>query len=289
MMTISVQSWWAFLCAVAALNVLAWVVVAKTHYRRRHLLPAEVHTVRRLQLVLCAVYVFGCAFRSVIPVFDVPRLVMVDSWLSSVMVGRSVATIAELCFVAQLAVMLYELAQATGNRFARGVSFAAVPIIAVAEMFSWYSVLTTANIGHVVEETLWGVTVGLLVISLLAMRSRFAGSLRYVLDIACLAGMAYVAFMFLVDVPMYWSRWTADQMAGQTYLTLTQGLRDVLGHWSVSYRWQDWRHEVPWMTLYFSVAVWLSLSLVHAPVARKCPKCAKYHSGKDLTRGSCLS
>jgi hypothetical protein len=34
----------------------------------------------------------------------------------------------------------------------------------------------------------------------------------------------------------------------------------------VSHRWQDWQNEVAWMSLYFSVAVWLSIALVHAPV-----------------------
>ena len=33
----------------------------------------------------------------------------------------------------------------------------------------------------------------------------------------------------------------------------------------VSYEWKDWKSEVIWMSLYFSVAVWLSISLIHAP------------------------
>jgi hypothetical protein len=201
-------------------------------------------------------------------VYDIPRLVMVDSWLSSVMVGRSVATIAELCFVAQLSVMLFEVSRATSNMFARRVSFAAVPLIAIAECFSWYSVLTTANIGHVVEESLWGITAGLMVISLITMRSRSASPLRYVLDVCCAVGIGYVAFMFVVDVPMYWSRWLADEAAGRSYLSIAQGLSDVAGRWTVSHRWQDWQHEVPWMSLYFSVAVWFSMALIHAPIAR---------------------
>jgi hypothetical protein len=36
--------------------------------------------------------------------------------------------------------------------------------------------------------------------------------------------------------------------------------------WVVSHRWQDWRNEVVWMSLYFSVAVWISIALVHSPV-----------------------
>ena len=60
-------------------------------------------------------------------------------------------------------------------------------------------------------------------------------------------GVADVLFMFSVDVPMYWNRWT------------------------LSHQWQDWKSEVVWMTLYFSVAVWLSPWLVHAPIVGRRP------------------
>jgi hypothetical protein len=37
----------------------------------------------------------------------------------------------------------------------------------------------------------------------------------------------------------------------------------------VSHRREDWKSEVAWMTLYFSVAVWLSIALVHAPLPKR--------------------
>ena len=45
-------------------------------------------------LLLSAAYVFGCAFRSVLPRADVQRICLFDAWLSSVFVGRTVATVA---------------------------------------------------------------------------------------------------------------------------------------------------------------------------------------------------
>ncbi len=62
-----------------------------------------------LMLLLCAAYVFGCAFRSFLPRADVQRICLFDTWLSSVVVGRSVATVAEICFAAQWAIILYQL------------------------------------------------------------------------------------------------------------------------------------------------------------------------------------
>ena len=42
-----------------------------------------------LMLFLCAAYVFGCAFRSFLPRADVQRICLFDTWLSSVVIGRS--------------------------------------------------------------------------------------------------------------------------------------------------------------------------------------------------------
>src|ERR1700683_489995 len=115
MMSPGVLTWWSLLCAVGALNIAAWGVSAVALNRRQTVMSAEAYNARRWQLLLSAAYVFGCAFRSAFPVFDVPRLCVIDSWLSSVMVGRSIATIAELCFVSQWALMLREISRAADS------------------------------------------------------------------------------------------------------------------------------------------------------------------------------
>ncbi|MEJ6007643.1 hypothetical protein WG899_19005 [Paucibacter sp. AS339] len=269
-MTFSVATWWSLLCAVAVFNISAWMISSAALYRRQEHLPADAFALRRWQLLLSAGYVFGCAFRSALPVFDVPRIVLMDSWLSSVVVGRSVATIAELCFVTQWALMLREISHTTGSKVGRSAALMIVPMIAVAETFSWYSVLTTSNIGHVVEESLWGLSAALLVASLIAIWPRLSPRQRPLLAAWCACGVVYVLFMFMVDVPMYWSRWLADEAVGRNYLSLQQGLMDVSGRWTVSHRLQDWQSEMTWMTAYFSVAVWLSIALMHAPVPIPC-------------------
>jgi hypothetical protein len=228
-------------------------------------MPGRLYRLRRLQLVLSAVYVFGCAFRCAFPVYDVPRLCLFNHWLSSVIVGRSVATAAELCFVAQWALMLREISSATRSVAGRVASLAVVPLIAIAETCSWYSVLTTSNLGHVAEESIWGLCAALLVASVAAISPRCAAHRRPMLLGWCVAGMAYVTFMYVVDVPMYWARWLADEAAGRHYLSVVQGVLDVASRRVVSHRWADWRNEVAWMSLYFSVAVWISISLVHVP------------------------
>ena len=266
-MTLNVVSWWTFLCAVAVLNVTAWSVAAHSIRRNQSSMPVQAYAACRIQLALSAAYVFGCAFRSVLPVYDIPRLCLFDTWLSDVIVGRSVATFAELCFVAQWAFMLNIAGRAAGSLFAMTVSLLLVPLIATAEACSWYAVLTTSNLGHVAENSLWAVSVVLLTASMIAILPRYPGPRRWILIVWSAAGVAYVAFMFLVDVPTYWARYLADEAHGRHYMTIAQGLADAASRRVVSYRWADWKSEVVWMSLYFSIAVWLSISMMHARAA----------------------
>ena len=266
MMTDNVFLWWLFLCVVSGLNILAWSLSCAVLAKRRATMPPDAHATRRLLLILCAGYTLGCAYRAVMPVYDVPRLTLFDTWLASVFIGRSVATIAELCFAAQWALLLREFSRAGGSTFGSAAARLIVPLIVIAECCSWYSVLTTSNLGHAFEESIWGLCAVLIVVSLLTLTPRYNGRVRQLLWLWSAAGAMYVGYIYLVDVPMYWSRWIADEATGRTYLSFADGLHDILGRWVVSHHWHEWRSEVVWMTLYFSVGVWVSISLVHAPV-----------------------
>jgi hypothetical protein len=269
-MSSAVVSWWHFLCLLAAVNIVAWSLAALALRRHQAGMSARAYTACRIQLALSAAYVFGCAFRSVFPVYDIPRLGLFDTWLSSVAVGRSVATVAELCFIGQWALVLNATARSAGSVVARIVSLVLVPLIATAEICSWYAVLTTSNLGHVAENSLWAICAVLVICAMLALVPHLPAARRRALFGWCAAGLTYVAFMFCVDVPTYWARHVADQAANRQYLSIAQGLADVAHHRVVSYRWADWKSEVVWMTLYFSIGVWFSISLTRprGPAAR---------------------
>lgn len=212
-------------------------------------------------------YVAGCAFRSVLPVYDVPRIVLIDSLLSSVIVGRSVATVAELAFAAQWALMLHAIASLGHSPFGQAISVAIVPLIVLAEGCSWYAVLRTEQRAHAIENAVWGFAAALLVAGLLVIGPARIEQLYQTTIAWCVGGAAYVAFIFFFDVPMYLSRWHADKTKGRDRLSLALGVVDVCRRRIVSYSWEDWRNEVLWMSLYFTVGVWSSLSLVYAAIA----------------------
>jgi hypothetical protein len=246
-----VAIWWCFLLVISAVNVTLWLQL-RSRFGKTWVEPL---------LLLSAAYVFGCAFRSVLPRADVQRICLFDTWLSSVMIGRSVATVAELCFAVQWAIVLRELGKLTHSDTAKNISRLIVPLIAIAECCSWYAVISTDFLGSVVENSLWAVTFLLIAIALTRLHFAFRGVAQLVIA-ATAAGVAgYVIFMATIDVPMYAARWQADAASGKQLLGLLAGLHDVAARWVVTRDFARWQDEIPWMSLYFSVAVWTSLAL----------------------------
>jgi hypothetical protein len=265
-LTSGVMAWWAALCGLGVCNVCVWHLSARAVRRRRARVEPAVYLWQWQQLLLSAVYVLGCGFRSILPRADVQRIGLYDSWMSSVMVGRSVATVAELCFMAQWALLLHTIARHAGCRFGVIVSWLVVPLIVAAELCSWAAVLTTSYLGNVAEESLWALSASLLIVSCLRLWPRSRRAYRYFLAAALAFGGAYILFMCTVDIPMYVSRWLADEASGRAYLSLGQGLWDTCSRRHVTFAWEAWRTEIPWMTLYFSLAVWCSIALAHVPL-----------------------
>jgi hypothetical protein len=244
--------WQQVLGTISLFNLCAWALVAVAISSRR----LDAHT--RWQLLLSAIFVAGCAFRSFFPRADVQRIVLHDGPISSVFVGRSVATVAELAFVAQCALFLYALGRKEGSRPVTVIAGVLVPLIVVAEICSWYAVLTTNYLGNVVEDSVWALAAALSAVGFVLL---YARKRRIIFACAAVVFLAYAAFNGTVDVPGYVHRWLQDQQVGRTYLSLGAGLRDSTERWVVTRDWSAWRNEIAWMSLYFSVGVWISITL----------------------------
>jgi hypothetical protein len=252
--------WWGLLTLVSSANIAVWFLL----YRQLHEQPANSlggTPGAELMLLLSAAYVFGCAFRSCLPRADVQRICLFDTWLSSVVVGRSVATVAEICFAAQWAIILRQLGTMTGADTTLNAAWVIVPLILIAECFSWYAVLTTDYLGHAIENSIWAFAFFVIGIGLCRLLPEFDGAVRLVLAIAIFGIAGYLAFLMTIDVPMYLSRWRAKVAEGCKLLRPLDGLRDVSTRWVVTHDLAEWKDEIAWMTLYFTVAVWASLAL----------------------------
>ncbi|HHO54330.1 MAG TPA: hypothetical protein ENK18_26535 [Deltaproteobacteria bacterium] len=255
--------WWWGMAAIGLLSLVLWAVSAWSVLRRSE--PAQaILRYRRWQLLLSAGCVLGCASGSFVLWADVQRLSSIDGLSANVLVGRTIATVAEVMFVAQWALLLGFLSRRAGSGSGLVLSRALVLLILAAETCSWYAVLTTNDLGNALAGSIQAATVALLMLGLVALYRSAEAPLRRFLQLALGLGVACVLFLATVDVPMSLSRWWADQAAGRTYPSLSEGLSDAMRR-TVGGRWAGWRDEILWMSLYFSSAAWVSLALIHLP------------------------
>src|SRR5215467_3213247 len=252
--------WWSLLTLVSAINIAAWFSLY--HYLQKPRTGGLGSAAgNELMLLLCAAYVFGCAFRSFLPRADVQRICLFDTWLSSVVIGRSVATVAEVCFAAQWAIILQRLAGIAGVDSTVTIAWTVVPLILMAQCCSWYGVLTTNYLANAIENSIWAVTFLAVGMGLCRLLPEFDGLVYLALVVAIIGIAAYLVFLITIDVPMYLSRWQDGLTLPGKALGPLEGLRDASIRWVVTHDFAQWKDEIAWMSLYFTAAVWSSLAL----------------------------
>jgi len=249
--------WWSSLFAVSVGNLVLWGLIVRGMQD-----PSDAYVAQ--QLWLSGIFAAACAFRSVLPRVDLERQCLWDSPLSSIFVGRSVATVAELCFAAQCALLVMKLSTLTGSSFLHVVGWLIVPLILVAQAYCWFAVIRLNHLGHAIEEILWSVMVCLVAVGLWLSWGHMTTGIRLLSGVGMVACAGAVLLMLAVDVPMYLVRWRQGKSSGVRYLPVMEGLKDALQRRRVAHRWSEWRPEVPWMSLYFSAGVWVSFCLVFA-------------------------
>jgi hypothetical protein len=257
-----ITAWIWTLRVIVAANLAIWAWISRRVLAEvRSDLPEESTRYRRRLFLLSSLFVLGCAFRSLLPRADVQRIVLYDGWASTVFIGRSVATVAEMAFMAQWALVLREGTPAGTRDLGWWVGRTLVPLIGLAEAFSWYAVLTTNFLGNVLEQSTWTVASALVVASVM---KRAAPNWRAFAQSTAAMIVPYIVFMSVSDVPMYIRRWQEDETRARHYMSVAQGIRDAAERTVMTRRWELWHDEIAWMSLYFSAGVWVSLWLVRS-------------------------
>src|SRR5262249_40294738 len=145
--------------------------------------------------------------RSLFPRVDLERVCLWDTWLSAILIGRTVATIAELCFAIQCGLFVQRGSEFAGMPLLPGAAHALRPLAILDEVVCWYSVLSLNHIGHAIEESLWALMMMILSAGFAAAALTAAGSLRLMLIAAFLVYGVGAALTIAVDVRMYIQRW----------------------------------------------------------------------------------
>lgn len=253
----NVLAWWRGMSALAALNVCAWLVVV-------HFVPVG-GVYSGLHLMLSGVYVLVCAYRSVLPRVDLERLVVVDTRWSSIFLGRSAATVAEICFAIQLGLLVHQLGVHTHMPWVQAAAWTIPVFMVVAQGFCWHSVLTLNHITQAVESMLWAAGFAWMAALLAVIAFDSSGWVNSLAVFGVLCSIAFVAYVLGVDVPMYWRRYRQGRQHGQAYMRLDQGAHDAWHRRVRSGAWAEWKADALWLTPYFSFGVWASIAMAFVP------------------------
>jgi hypothetical protein len=223
--------------------------------------------ISKYQHILALIYVVACGIRSIWPRKDGDRICFNDSWISihirninlgihTVFVGRTLATCAELAYCAQLCLAIISM---THDTYLANIVFVSNII---AQSCCWYSVITRDQRGHTIEETIWMLTgLSLTYTCYNIDKNKLSTNAKKFSKLAVIFGSFYVIFMCTIDIPMYYNRYINDYENNTIYQTFSKGLIDTTKCLVVSQSDSIWVKEMPWMSLYFSFAVWSSIWL----------------------------
>ena len=257
----SVFPFWAVLTAVSLANV-AYIVRTAASNARADL---------RLPIYLSMLYTVVCAVRATWPRLDTEQQCLFDQPISTPLVGRTLATLAELAFVLFLIHFArHVLIAAKAHRRSHDrVLLAVFAMILVAQVFCWIGVTSKRPLWNAAEESLWALSALLLLVLLGLAQCRLRGDafLSRWLGAYTLVAVLYVAFMAAYDVPMYVRKAQTDRPS-RSVLSV-QSYVDLNRCETVDWSYDSWKAELPWLSGYFVGGVWLTFSMIHVMQRRR--------------------
>ena len=209
-------------------------------------------------------FYINCLIRGFFPRIDVSRTCFFGGFISSVIVGRTLATVGELSLV--ICVQDYIKQNLLVYRRYQRHSFMSVFIITIlvlinylvfflavlAEIYSWTSVIYRDNTYHIYEESIW-LTMG---VYTFIMSWFFRESIPRDKNIKfnnqmCIITLFYIIYMLLIDIPRYQQR-ALDQAPPTSFNT---GFWELFECQKISQDFKD--YAVSFHLLYFGIAPYI--------------------------------
>jgi hypothetical protein len=243
-------------------------------------------------IFLAFIYTIVCAFRSFWLRKDVEQTCFFDSKISTTLIGRTLATIAEICYTLLIMTVLTnitkDISKLTNEKLDNSLFALRIilPIIIIAEIFSWFGSISKYYLWNAAEETLW-MTCGMIVISVcLLLYSSLKKnpnlnpnfkSISSFLRVFVIATSIFVIFMIKTDIPMYYDKWKASDKNNDNIVSLGEFIDDFKNKNTkltyqnfldlnrckrISKDFNVWVKEIPWLSAYFTFGVWSSIGMV---------------------------
>mmetsp|Transcript_37404 Transcript_37404/g.89635 ORF Transcript_37404/g.89635 Transcript_37404/m.89635 type:complete len:342 (+) Transcript_37404:46-1071(+) len=276
-------AWYTTLSLIATFNLGVYAVLS---CRYRFSADPQTRAYQKFMLQTAMIYVMVGAYRSFLPAQYPNRYVWFDTPFSSLLLVRTMAAIAEMSFISQVAKGLSVIGRqvyvgdggCSSHCFIQLVAGAMVVIIFIAQCCSFGGLISESNLWFAWEETCWGLAflIGLPFFCVLFFRvwqlrrERCLGctcscnALVYAAGLSAFS-LVYVPYIFFSDVPVYYQRYKSQLSEGFEPFGFWEGLWDAANTRRHSHALDVWRYPRVWQTAYFSAGVWLSLLLALAP------------------------
>ena len=193
------------------------------------------HDDRKLYIPLI-IYSFVALYRSICMTNETEKLCLVKSEFCQPIINRTLATIAETSIGFFTIMIISKIFGVNIPLFLGG-------IIIIAQVLCWIGVLTSNPKYNAVEESLWVIFFGIILVYIIFSKS--GGSVHkfiIILGIIC-----YLSFMIIIDVPHY-----LRNKPKNTGSFVKCKYSDNV---------DDWRYVIVWQGLYFTVGVLFFLYL----------------------------
>ena len=243
--------WWNLMCFGTYLNLL--LLCRSTPNTKDE----------KRQKYLSSLFVLSTTIRSIFPRIDVERICFFDSFLSTTIVGRSLATVGEVSFSLQISLGLLALMRDLNVQ--SPLTYIIPPAISIAQVLCWIGVLTTNQSFHCFEESIWAICMALLIPLLLKLLDKTKNDeMRYKLIGCTVVVILYVIYMVFIDVPMYYRRYAENEDLHIEYLSLTDGIEDAMSCKTITKSYEVWKEDSVWMIGYFTFCSLISVGLIKA-------------------------
>ena len=242
--------WWNLLCCGTFVNI---ILLVKSQPKTDH---------EKNQKYLSAIFITSTTVRSLFPRIDVERICFFDSFLSTTIVGRSLATVGEISFSLQISLsVLFFLKEAQARSI---LPYLIPPLICVAQILCWFGVLTTNQLYHCFEESIWAGCMAMLIPILVRISRRIPDTETQLKLIVCtVITIIYVIYMVMIDVPMYYGRYIENEKLNLEYLSLRDGLEDSMACKLIDNSYRIWKEDSIWMIGYFVFCSYLSVQMIN--------------------------
>ena len=273
-----VLGWWTFLIIISIFNILFISIYAFTH---------KLNNKQFIIFVFAFIFSIVCAIRAFYPTKYTEKTCFLKTKYYTPFVIRVLATIAEiayiLLFVYVFIYIIKNIKTITNINldYLKKYVYIVIPIIILAEVFSWLGSITEYQLWNVSEEVLWFLSsIILIVISLYILnnikhiKTSKIRSIYYLLSGIVPVATIFATFMIVVDIPMYIQRWVKgekiesktihqifNEFKSKHRKNFDNKINDFRQCKKVDKSLNTWKQEMPWLTGYFTIGVWTTFVL----------------------------